>query len=91
MLSISVVSMDVLLLDLVHTAYKEDKFFSLVIAHSERYSAYTLYDDLLFYCDRLYIPANDRITRETLLTTYHDDCNYFDDCKTRVAITTNYF
>jgi hypothetical protein len=91
MLSTSVVSMDALLLDSVRAAYKKDKFFSPVIAHLERYPAYTLYDDLLFYRDRLCIPANDKITRETLLATYYDDCNHFSDRKTRAAITTDYF
>jgi hypothetical protein len=83
--------MDASLLDSVRAAYEEDKFFSPVIAHSERYPAYTLYDDLLFYYDRLYIPANDRTIRETLLATYHDDRNHFGDRKTRAAITTDYF
>jgi hypothetical protein len=43
--------MNALLLDLVHTIYKKDKFFSSIIAYSERYPIYTLYDNLLFYCD----------------------------------------
>ena len=90
-LSTSVVSMDASLLDSVRAAYKNDRSFSPVIAHPERYPAYTLYDDLLFYRDRLCIPANDRTTRETLLATYHDDRNHFGDRKTRAAITTDYF
>jgi hypothetical protein len=90
-LSTSVVSIDASLLNSVRAAYKEDKFFSPIIAHLERYSAYTLYDDLLFYCDRLCISANNKITRETLLATYYDDRNHFSDRKTRVAITTDYF
>jgi hypothetical protein len=52
--------MDASLLDSVRTAYEEDKFFSPVIAHPERYPAYTLYDDLLFYYNRLCIPANEK-------------------------------
>jgi hypothetical protein len=83
--------MDTSILDSVHTAYKDDKLFGPVIAHPERYPAYTLYDDLIFYQDRLYIPTNDRTTREMLLVIYHDDCNHFGDHKTRVAITTDYF
>jgi hypothetical protein len=83
--------MDASILDSVRAAYKNDRFFDSVIAHPERYPAYTLYDDLLFYRDRLCIPANDRTTRETLLATYHDDRNHFSDCKTRAAITTDYF
>jgi hypothetical protein len=90
-LSTSVVSMDASILDSVRAAYKDDRFFGPVIAHPERYPAYTLYDDLLFYRDRLCIPANDRTTRETLLATYHDDRNHFGDRKTRAAITTDYF
>jgi hypothetical protein len=90
-LSTSVVSIDASILDSIRAAYKEDRFFGPVIAHPERYPAYTLYNDLLFYCDRLYIPANDRTTRETLLATYHDDRNHFGDRKTRAAITTDYF
>jgi hypothetical protein len=83
--------MNVLLLDSVRTVYKKDKFFSSIIAHPERYPAYTLYNNLLFYCDRLYIPANDRIIRETLLAMYYDNYNHFSNCKIRVAITTDYF
>jgi hypothetical protein len=90
-LSTSVVSMDTSILDSVRAAYKDDKLFDPVIAHPERYPAYTLYDDLIFYQDRFYIPTNDRTIRETLLATYHDDRNHFDDRKTRVAITTDYF
>jgi hypothetical protein len=90
-LSTSVVSMDTSILDSVRAAYKEDKFFGPVIAHPERYPTYTIYDDLIFYQDRLCIPANDRTTRETLLATYHDDRNHFGDRKTRAAITTDYF
>ena len=90
-LSTSVVSMDASILDSVRAAYKEDKFFGPVITHPERYPAYTLYDDLLFYRDRLYIPASDRIIREILLATYHNNCNHFGDRKTRAAITTDYF
>jgi hypothetical protein len=90
-LSTSVVSMDTSILDSVHTTYKDDKLFGPVIAHPERYPVYTLYDDLLFYQDRFYIPASDRTTRETLLATYHDDRNHFGDRKTRAAITTDYF
>jgi hypothetical protein len=83
--------MDASILDSVRAAYKNDRFFSSIIAHPERYPAYTLYNDLLFYRDRLCIPANDRITRETLLATYYDDCNHFGNRKTRAAITTDYF
>jgi hypothetical protein len=83
--------MDILILDSVYTAYKNDKFFGPIITHPERYPVYTLYNDLIFYHDRLCIPANDRTTRETLLVMYHDDRNHFDDRKTRVAITTDYF
>ena len=83
--------MDVLLLDLVRAAYKNDRFFSLVIAYLERYPAYTLYNDLLFYYDRLCIPANDRTIQEMLLAMYHNDRNYFSNRKTQAAITTNYF
>jgi hypothetical protein len=90
-LSTSVVSMDASILDSIRAAYRDDKFFGPVIAYPERYPAYTLYDDLIFYRDRLYIPANDRTTRETLLATYHDDRNHFGDHKTRGAITTDYF
>jgi hypothetical protein len=90
-LSTSVISIDASILDSIRAAYKKDRFFSPVIAHLERYPAYTLYNDLLFYCDRLCIPANDRTTRETLLATYHDNRNHFGDRKTRAAITTNYF
>ena len=75
----------------VRTAYKEDKFFSPVIAHPERYSTYTFYDGLIFYKDRLCIPANDKSTREMLLATYHDDRNHFGNRKTRAAITVDYF
>ena len=83
--------MDASILDSVRAAYKEDKFFGPVITHPERYPAYTLYDDLLFYRDRLCIPVNNRITRETLLAIYYDNYNYFSDRKIRVAITTDYF
>jgi putative transposase len=83
--------MDASILDSVRAAYKDDKFFGPVIAHPERYPAYTLHDDLIFYRDRLCIPANDRTTRETLLATYHDDRNHFGDRKTRAAITVDYF
>jgi hypothetical protein len=61
-LSTSVISMDTSILDSVHATYKDDKLFGPVIAYPERYPAYTLYDDLIFYQDRLYIPANDRTT-----------------------------
>jgi hypothetical protein len=83
--------MDASILDSVRATYKDDKLFGPVIAHPERYPAYTLYDDLIFYQDRLYIPTNDRTTRETLLAMYHDDRNHFDDRKTRAVITTDYF
>jgi hypothetical protein len=91
MLSTSVVSMDTSILDSVRAVYKDDKFFGPVIAYPERYPVYTLHDDLIFYHDRLYIPTNDRTIRETLLVIYHDDRNHFDDRKTRVAITVDYF
>jgi hypothetical protein len=90
-LSTTIISMDTSILDSVRTAYKDDKFFGPVIAYPERYPAYTLYDDLIFYRDRLCIPANDRTTRETLLVMYHDDRNHFGDRKTRAVITTDYF
>jgi hypothetical protein len=90
-LSTSVISMDASILDSIRAVYKDDKFFGPIIAYPERYPMYTLYDDLIFYRDRLYIPANDRATRETLLVIYHDDHNHFDDRKTRVVITTDYF
>jgi hypothetical protein len=90
-LSISVVSMDISILDSVYIVYKDDKFFDPVIAYPERYPTYTLYDDLIFYQDRLYIPANDRTIREILLVIYHDDRNHFGDRKTRVVIITDYF
>jgi hypothetical protein len=90
-LSTSVVSMDTSILDSVHATYKDDKLFDPVIAYPERYPIYILYDDLLFYQDRLYIPASDRTTREMLLAMYHDDHNHFDDHKIRVVITTDYF
>jgi hypothetical protein len=90
-LSTSVVSMDASILDSVHATYKDDKLFDPVITPPERYPVYTLYDDLIFYQDRLYIPTNDRTTRETLLATYHDDRNHFGDHKIRAAITTDYF
>jgi hypothetical protein len=90
-LSTSVVSMDTSILDSVRAAYRDDKFFGPVIIYPERYPEYTLYDDLIFYHDRLCIPANDRTIRETLLATYHDDRNHFGDRKTRAAITTDYF
>jgi hypothetical protein len=61
-LSTSVVSMDTSILDSVYTTYKDDKLFGPVIAYPKRYPAYTLYDDLIFYQDRLYIPTNDRTT-----------------------------
>jgi hypothetical protein len=91
MLSTSVISMDTSILDSIRAAYKDDKFFGPVIAYPERYPAYTLYDDLIYYHDRLCIPTNDRTTREMLLIMYHDDRNHFGDRKTRVAITTDYF
>jgi hypothetical protein len=87
----SVVSMDASIFDSVRAAYKEDTFFGPVITHPERYPAYTFYDDLIFYRNRLCIPANDKSTRETLLATYHDDRNHFGDRKTRAAITEDYF
>jgi uncharacterized protein YuzE len=87
----SVVSMDASILDAVRASYKEDKFFGPVFTHPERYPAYTFYDGLIFYRDRLCIPANDKSTRETLLATYHDDRNHFGDRKTRAAITVDYF
>jgi hypothetical protein len=80
-LSTSVISMDTSILDSVHATYKDDKLFGPVIAYPERYPVYTLYDDLIFYQDRLCIPTNDRTTRETLLATYHDDRNHFGDRK----------
>jgi hypothetical protein len=91
MLSTSVISMDTSILDSVRTTYKDDKLFDPVITYPERYPVYTLYDDLIFYQDRLYIPTNDRTIREILLVIYHDDRNHFDDHKTRVVITTDYF
>ena len=90
-LSTSVVSMNASILDAVRASYREDKFFSPVITHPERYPAYTFYDGLIFYRDRLCISANDKSTRETLLATYHDDRNHFGDRKTRAAITVDYF
>jgi len=87
----SVVSMDASIFDSVRAAYTEDKFFGPVIAHPERYPVYTFYEGLIFYRDRLCIPANDRSTREMLLATYHDDRNHFGDRKTRAAITSDYF
>ena len=90
-LATSVVSMDASILDAVRATYKEDKFFGPVITHPERYPAYALYDGLIFYRDRLCIPANDKSTREMLLATYHDDHNHFGDRKTRAAITVDYF
>jgi hypothetical protein len=83
--------MDTSILDSVRIAYKEDKFFDPIITYPERYPTYTIYDDLIFYQDRLYIPTNDRTIREILLAIYHDDRNYFGDRKTRVVITTDYF
>jgi hypothetical protein len=83
--------MDASILDSVRAAYKDDRFFSPIIAHPEQYPTYTLYDDLLFYRDQLCIPANDRTTRETLLATYYDNRNHFGDRKIRAAITTDYF
>jgi hypothetical protein len=91
MLSISVISMDTSILDSVRATYKDDKLFGPVIAYPERYPVYILYDDLLFYQDRLCIPISDRMMWEILLVIYHDDRNHFDDRKTRVAITTDYF
>jgi hypothetical protein len=61
-LSTSVISMDISILDSVYIIYKDDKFFDPVIAYPERYPTYTLYDDLIFYQDRFYIPTNDRTT-----------------------------
>jgi hypothetical protein len=90
-LSISIVSMDASILDSVRATYKDDKLLGPVIVHPERYPAYTLYDDLIFYQDRFYIPTNDRTIREMLLVMYHDDRNHFGDRKTWVVITTDYF
>ena len=83
--------MDISILDSVYTAYKDDKFFGPIMAYPERYPAYILYDDLIFYRDRFYIPTNDRTIREILLAMYHDDRNHFGDRKIRVAIITDYF
>jgi hypothetical protein len=80
-LNISVISMDISILDSIHITYKDDKLFDPVIIYPERYPAYTLYDDLIFYQDRFYIPTNDRTIREILLVIYHDDRNHFDDRK----------
>jgi hypothetical protein len=90
-LSISIISMNISILDSIYTAYKDDKFFDPIIIYPERYPTYTLYDDLIFYRDRLYIPINDRSIREILLIIYHDDRNHFGDRKTRVVITIDYF
>jgi hypothetical protein len=54
--------MDASILDSIRTVYKDDKFFGPIIIHPERYPVYILYDDLIFYRDRLCIPANDRAT-----------------------------
>jgi hypothetical protein len=59
-LSISVISMDTSILDSVYTIYKDDKLFDPVIIYPERYPVYILYDDLLFYQDRFYIPISNR-------------------------------
>jgi hypothetical protein len=48
-LSISVISMDISILDSVYAVYKDDKFFGPVIVYPERYPMYILYDDLIFY------------------------------------------
>jgi hypothetical protein len=90
-LSTSVISMDDSILDSVRATYKDDKLFDPVMIYPERYPTYILYDDLLFYQDRFYIPTSDRTTRETLLVMYHDDHNHFDDRKIWVVITTDYF
>jgi hypothetical protein len=90
-LNISVISMDTSILDSIYTIYKDDKLFGPVIIYPERYPVYILYDDLLFYQDRFYIPINDRMIWEILLVIYHDDRNHFDDRKIRVIITTDYF
>jgi hypothetical protein len=70
--TITSVSIDAAILRSIKDVYVIDKFFGPVIANPERYPAYTLIDGALYFENRLYIPASDRKTRETLLLLHHD-------------------
>src|SRR5579859_1998050 len=86
----TVVSIDNTIYEAIRKLYEDDNFFGPIIKNPEHYPRYTVKDPLIFLDDRLCIP-DDRPTKETLLTMYHDDQNYFGGHKTQAAIVRDYF
>jgi hypothetical protein len=78
----SIVEFDKDILDSVKAHYENDKLFGQVIQNPERYPLYEINDGLIFFEGRLAIPSNDRISRNSLLTVYHDSQNHFGIAKT---------
>jgi hypothetical protein len=87
----SIVEFDKDILDSVKAHYENDKLFGQVIQNPERYPLYEINDGLIFFEGWLAIPSNDRISRNSLLTVYHDSQNHFGIAKTLHAIASDYF
>jgi hypothetical protein len=89
---ISLVEFDPDILRSIHSSYSEDGLFASVIKNSERYPLFQLKDGLLYFENRLCIPANDRISREKLLKHHHDELgNHFALDKTCHSLMSEYY